>query len=109
MTPRSGTGAPSAGALRMRRSRARLRRGDVSVKLEIGQRAITRLVALGWVTSTDYIDKDALTGALVELVERAIAMRVTPSTESEGACSTPVYATAGSLIAIGSESAPRTV
>src|SRR5215470_3499699 len=29
-------------------------------------------------------------------------MCLTPSTESEGACSTPVHATAGSLIAIGS-------
>jgi len=39
--------------------------------------------------------------ALLGLIERAIAMCVTPSTESEGACSTPVHATAGSLIAIG--------
>ena len=39
--------------------------------------------------------------ALLGLIERAIAMCVTPSAESEGACSTPVHATAGSLIAIG--------
>jgi hypothetical protein len=34
-------------------------------------------------------------------------MRVTPSTESEGACSTPIHATAGSLIAIGSAQTAR--
>ena len=45
--------------------------------------------------------------ALLGLIERAIAMCVTPSTESEGACSTPVHATAGSLIAIGSSQIAR--
>jgi hypothetical protein len=79
----------------------------VKASLEVASGATTDLVALGWLTCPDRVDKDALARALVGLVERAIAMRVTPSTESEGACSTPVHATAGSLIAIGSSQIAR--
>jgi hypothetical protein len=63
-------GALSAGALRMRRSRERRRQGHVKVSLEVASGATTDLVALGWLTSTARVDKDALAGALVGLVER---------------------------------------
>ena len=67
----------------MRRSRERRRQGGVIVYLEIGQVSIADLVALGWLAVPDHGDKDALTRALIALIERAIWARVTPSTGSE--------------------------
>jgi hypothetical protein len=93
--------APSAATLRMRRSRERRRQGDVIVKLEIGPNMTTDLVALGWLATPDRVHKGALAPALVGLINRAITMRVTPSTmESESVCFTPLHVTAGP-IAIG--------
>jgi len=79
----------------------------VKVSLEVASGATTDLVALGWLTSSDHVDKDGLARAVVGLVERAIAMRVTPSTESEGTYSIPVHAATGPLIAIGSAQIAR--
>jgi hypothetical protein len=69
------------GAERMRLSRERRRQGDVIVNLEIGRGAIAHLALLGWLPTSD-CDKDALTRALINLIERAIATRVTPPTGS---------------------------
>jgi hypothetical protein len=95
MTPRSGMGAPSPAALRMRRSRERRRQGDVMVRLEVGPSATAHLVALGWLPAPDRVDKDTLARALVGLINRAIAMRVTQSAGSEGVCFTPLRVTPG--------------
>jgi hypothetical protein len=46
MTPRSGMTAPSAAALRMRRSRERRRQGDAMVSLDVGPNAIADLADL---------------------------------------------------------------
>ena len=76
--------APSPAALRMRKSRERRRQGNVMVGLEIGPSATADLVALGWLSELKTVDKDPLAPALVGLIDRAIAIRVTPSTGSEG-------------------------
>jgi hypothetical protein len=107
MTPRSEMGAPSPGALRMRRSRERRRQGDVRVRLQVSPSATADLVALGWLLAPDRVDKDALAPAIVGLIDRALALRVTPSTmESESVCLTPLCVTAGP-IAIGSDENAR--
>jgi hypothetical protein len=74
---------PSSAALRMRRSRERRRQGDMVVSLAVGPSATADLVDLGWLPAPDRGDKDELTRALTELLERAIRARVTPSTGSE--------------------------
>ncbi len=74
--------APSLAALRMRRSRDRRRQGDVIVSLDVGPKVTADLVELGWLPAPD-CDKDALSHALIDLIERAIRARVTPSTGSE--------------------------
>jgi hypothetical protein len=107
MTPRSEMGAPSPATLRMRKSRERRRQGDVIVKLEIGPNMTADLVALGWLDAPDRVHKGALAPALVGLIDRALTMRVTPSTmESESVCFTPLHVTAGP-IAIGSDENAR--
>jgi hypothetical protein len=63
MTPRSEMTAPSAAALRMRRSRERRRQGDVMVRLEVSPSATADLVALGWLLAPDRVDHDALASA----------------------------------------------
>jgi hypothetical protein len=73
---------PSLAALRMRRSRERARHGDLIVGLEVGPKVIADLTELGWLPARDCGDKDTLTRALIELVERAIRARATPSTGS---------------------------
>jgi hypothetical protein len=70
---------PSSAALRMRRSRERRRQGDVIVSLDVGPKVTADL---GWLPAPD-CDKDALTHALIDLIERAIRARVIPSTGSE--------------------------
>jgi hypothetical protein len=85
--------APSPGALRMRRSRERRRLGDVIVNLEVGPNITADLADLGWLPEPDRVDKDALAGALIELIERAIAMRVRPG--SEGICDNTVARNCG--------------
>ena len=78
MTPRSGMGALSAGALRMRRSRERRRQGDVIVSLEVAPNVTAGLVALGWLPGPDHGEKNAIASALSGLVDRAIQARVSP-------------------------------
>jgi hypothetical protein len=68
----------------MRRSRERRRQGDVIVSLDVGPKVTVDLVDLGWLPAPD-CDKDALTHALIDLIERAIRARVIPSTGSERA------------------------
>ena len=75
--------APLPAALRMQRSRQRPRHGDVIVGLEVGQKVISDLIELGWLPVPGCGDKDALTRALIELVERAIELRVTPALSSQ--------------------------
>ena len=64
--------APSLAAVRMRRTRERRRQGDVIVSLEVGPKVTADLVELGCLPAPDRGDKDALTRALIELVERAL-------------------------------------
>jgi hypothetical protein len=68
MTPRSEMTAPSAAALRMRRSRERRRQGDVMVSLEIGPNMTADLADLGWLPAPDRVDKNALARTLTGLV-----------------------------------------
>ena len=75
--------APSPAAARMRRSRQRARHGDVIVSVEVGPNMTADLADLGWLPAPDRVDKDAVTRALTELIERAIRARVAPSTGSE--------------------------
>ncbi len=95
MNRASAVSAPSAAAARMRKSRERRRQGDVIVSLKVGSSEISDLVSLGLMPATVRADKDALCGALIELIKQAIALRVTPSsTASEGTrlallCATP--------------------
>ena len=49
-----------SGALRMRRSRECRKQGHVKASLEVASGATTDLVALGWLTCPDRVDKDAL-------------------------------------------------
>jgi hypothetical protein len=98
MTPRSEMGAPSPATLRMRKSRERRRQGDVIVKLEVGPNMTADLADLGWLAAPDRADKGALSPALVGLIDRALKMRVTPSTmESKGVCITSLRETAGPI------------
>jgi hypothetical protein len=91
----------------MRKSRERRRQGDVIVKLEIGPNMTADLVALGWLDAPDRVHKGALAPALVGLIDRALKMRVTPSTmESESVCFRPLRETTGP-IAIGSDENAR--
>ena len=77
---------PSSAALRMRRSQDRRRQGDVIVSLDVGPKVTADLVELGWLEH-DCGDKDTLTRALTEFVERAIEVRVTPALSSQGEAS----------------------
>ena len=74
--------APSLAAVRMRRTRERRRQGDVIVSLDVGPKVTADLVGLGWLEH-DCGDKDTLTRALTEFVERAIEVRVTPALSSQ--------------------------
>jgi hypothetical protein len=75
---------PSPEATRMRRSRARRRRGETIVTLEVGSALISGLVALGWLPEDDKVDKGAIASALTQLAERALWANVTPSVGSQG-------------------------
>ena len=72
----------SPSAERMRRTRSRRRQGVVITTFEIGQSAIDSLIRLGWVPETSHSDKNAITGAPIELFMRAVQARVMPSTGS---------------------------
>jgi hypothetical protein len=60
------------------------RHGDVNVSFEVGAGATAELVALGWLPASGCDNKEALTRALVDLIKRAIELRVTVATGSEG-------------------------
>jgi len=75
---------PSPVANRMRRSRARRRRGETIVPLEVGPDLISNLVALGWLPEDDKGDKSAIARALTQLAERALWANVTPAAGSLG-------------------------
>ena len=77
-------GAPSAAALRMRRSRERRQRGDMIVSLEVGPNTTADLADLGWLPPSGRVDKDALARALIKFIERGIELRVTPAPSSPG-------------------------
>ena len=74
---------PSSATLRMRRSRDRRRQGDVIVSLDVGPKVTADLVELGWLPAPD-CDKDALSHALIDLIERALEVRVGPALGSPG-------------------------
>ena len=68
----------------MRRSRDRRRQGDVIVSIDIGPKVTADLVGLGWLPPSARGDKDVLVRALIDLIERAIEVRVTPAPSSQG-------------------------
>jgi hypothetical protein len=107
MTPRSERTAPAPATLRMRKSRERRRQGDVIVKLEIGPNMTRDLVTLGWLPALDHGENDALARALIGLINRAIAIRVTPAAGWEGMSFTPARATAGPPTPIRSDENAR--
>jgi len=74
----------SPAALRMRRSRERRRQGDMVVSLTVGPSETTDLVGLGWLPVPGCGDKDALTSALIELVERGDRVACNPGAELAG-------------------------
>jgi hypothetical protein len=74
----------SSEASRMRRSRARRRRGETVLTLEVGPDLIFGLVTLGWLSEGDSADKGAIARALTQLTERALWANVTPSAGSQG-------------------------
>jgi hypothetical protein len=68
----------------MRRSRARRWRGEAIIALEVGPALIAGLVALGWLSEDDKVDKGAIARALTQLAERALWANVTPAAGSQG-------------------------
>ncbi len=66
------------------------------VSLTLGPGVTAGLVELGWLPETACRDKGALTHALANLIERTMAMRVTP-TRLEGVHFMPLRATAGPI------------
>jgi hypothetical protein len=54
------------------------------VALEVGPALISGLVALGWLTEDEKVDKGAIVGSLTQLAERALRVNVTPSAGSQG-------------------------
>ncbi len=106
MNRASAASAPSAAAARMRKSRERRRQGETIVSLKVESNDISDLVALGWMPATGPADKDALCGALIELIKQAIALRITPSTTaSEGTRFAPSCATVGPSVIEGDQDA----
>jgi hypothetical protein len=65
-----------ADAERTRRYRARRKRGGVLIQFEVVGTALDDLVALGWLPADRRTDKHAVTGALVAVAARALAVRL---------------------------------
>jgi hypothetical protein len=63
------------------------------VTLKVGPNMTGDLAELGWLPTSDRVDKDALTRALAGLIDKAITMRVTPSTGIEGVHVAPLRVT----------------
>ena len=66
----------SPGAERTRKSRERRRRGGVLVEFEVVGTALDQLIELGWLPANSRCDKGAITSALIELADRALAVGV---------------------------------
>ena len=60
-------------AERTRKSRERRRRGGVLVEFEVVGTALDQLIELGWLPANSRGDKSAITSALIELADRALA------------------------------------
>jgi hypothetical protein len=69
---------PTPGALRMRRHRALKQQGAVAVDFVIGADAVQFLVELGWLDPDRRGDRGAVTGAIVALATRTLALRIRP-------------------------------
>jgi hypothetical protein len=67
-------GATSPGAERTRKSRERRKRGGVLIEFEVVGTALDQLIALGWLPANGRGDKAAITTALIELADRALAV-----------------------------------
>ena len=65
--------ATSPAAERTRRSRERRKRGGVLVQFEVVGTALERLIELDWLPANSRNDKNAITTALIELANRALA------------------------------------
>ena len=63
----------SSGAERTRRCRDRRKRGGVLIEFEIVGTALDRLIELDWLPANSHNDKSAITTALIELADRALA------------------------------------
>jgi hypothetical protein len=63
----------SRGAERTRKSRERRKRGGALIEFEVVGTALERLIELGWLPANDRGDKGAITTALIELADRALA------------------------------------
>jgi hypothetical protein len=61
------------GAERTRRSRERRRRGGVLIEFEVVGTALDALIELGWLPANGRCDKSAVTSALIELADGALA------------------------------------
>jgi len=68
--------ATSPAAKRTRRSRDRRKRGGVLIEFEIVGTALDRLIELDWLPANSRNDKNAITSALIELADRALAVGV---------------------------------
>ena len=66
----------SPGAERTRRSRERRKRGGVLIEFEVVGTALERLIELDWLPANSRNDKNAITSALIELADRALAVGV---------------------------------
>ena len=66
----------SPGAERTRKSRERRRRGGVLVEFEVVGTALDQLIELGWLPAHSRNNKSAITNALIELADRALAVGV---------------------------------
>ena len=64
----------SPGAERTRRCRDRRKRGGVLIEFEVVGTALERLIELDWLPANSRNDKSAITTALIELADRALAV-----------------------------------
>jgi hypothetical protein len=67
------------GAARMRRHRSLKRQGGVAVNFVVGADAVRSLIELGWLDPARRSDREAVTGAIVALATRALALRLRPA------------------------------
>jgi hypothetical protein len=63
----------SPGAERTRKSRERRKRGGVLIEFEVVGSALDQLIELGWLPANGRCDKGAITAALIELADEALA------------------------------------